>query len=361
MRSLSSRIGGVLSLNGPSGGGGAGPASGDGGLGSSAASKRHSVGVALTTYATLPSEPSPVEVTTRPKGVVTHVTVAPELEAEGEDDGDDDALEAAGGGDGASLKWQWQRRVYAWLQRKIRAINEEPVVYFAKDGHLPTLNKAVQYVRDNELSAHLWVVHVVDDRAAVLALKAEQDAAAGGGGADAADVSAASVAGATPPSTPPTLRISSSFHAPVSASDVNTVSSLLDRLPPPSPQVQAIIDNCALLDAVYPKLRIDCMVVRGTYFSPAVVRFLRSRLRVEPNMMFMAMPDVRFPHQFAALGGVRVITAPPRRRDREHGASQLLDVLRTATAHAAAASSHDDGRDGGMDGAGTGGEGTKVH
>jgi len=58
------------------------------------------------------------------------------------------------------------------IKARIRAINAVSTVYFAKDADLVTLNKAVLYVRDNEQSSRVCIVHFVDDRAAVADLEA---------------------------------------------------------------------------------------------------------------------------------------------------------------------------------------------
>ncbi|EQC26206.1 hypothetical protein SDRG_15943 [Saprolegnia diclina VS20] len=46
------------------------------------------------------------------------------------------------------------------IAKVIQAINLPPIFFFAKQPHLPTLNKAILYVRKNEQTAHLFIVHV---------------------------------------------------------------------------------------------------------------------------------------------------------------------------------------------------------
>jgi hypothetical protein len=52
------------------------------------------------------------------------------------------------------------------------------------------------------------------------------------------------------------------------------------------------------------------------------VRWVGAHLGIGANLMFMAMPDAFFPHRFAALGGLRVITraadADTRRARGDH-------------------------------------------
>ncbi|OQR90522.1 hypothetical protein THRCLA_09309 [Thraustotheca clavata] len=49
------------------------------------------------------------------------------------------------------------------VAKVIHAINMPPIFFFAKAPHLPTLNKAILYVRQNEQTSHLYIVHVGDD------------------------------------------------------------------------------------------------------------------------------------------------------------------------------------------------------
>jgi len=109
--------------------------------------------------------------------------------------------------------------------------------------------------------------------------------------------------------------------------DAAAAAALLARLPPPPLAVELLLGNVALLDAMYPKLRIDVLVVRGSYFCPGVVGLLGRHLGIAPNMMFLAMPDERFPHQFAAMGGVRVITRASKPAVRHAAAARLLGVM----------------------------------
>ena len=169
------------------------------------------------------------------------------------------------------------------LGESIHAINATPMVYFAKDGDLCTLNKAINYVRDNEQTSRLVVVHCVDDLEARRGILARGSS---GGGLGAA------------PSPP------------------DAAAALEASLPPLTLAQRALIANVALLDAVYPKLRVDCIIVRGSAFSLPVVRWVSRHLGIGTNFMFMAMPDEYFPHKFSGLGGLRIITRadPPALR-----------------------------------------------
>ncbi|MEZ4337828.1 MAG: APC family permease [Sandaracinaceae bacterium] len=60
------------------------------------------------------------------------------------------------------------------------------------------------------------------------------------------------------------------------------------------------------IDRLYPDLRIDFLMVKGT-FGPELIEQLSKRLNVPKNYMFIGTPSDRFPHRIEALGGVRLI------------------------------------------------------
>jgi amino acid transporter len=67
-----------------------------------------------------------------------------------------------------------------------------------------------------------------------------------------------------------------------------------------------LADQLALIDRLYPQLRIDFLAVRGD-FTPDLIEQLSRRLKVPKNYMFIGTPGDRFPHRIEKLGGVRVI------------------------------------------------------
>ena len=60
------------------------------------------------------------------------------------------------------------------------------------------------------------------------------------------------------------------------------------------------------IDKMYPNLRIDFLAVKGV-FGPDLIEKLSRRLKVPKNYMFIGTPGDKFPHEIAALGGVRLI------------------------------------------------------
>jgi amino acid transporter len=67
-----------------------------------------------------------------------------------------------------------------------------------------------------------------------------------------------------------------------------------------------LAEQLAVIDRLYPHLRIDFLAVKGK-FTPELIEQLSRRLHVPKNYMFIGTPGDRFPHRIEALGGVRVI------------------------------------------------------
>ena len=78
------------------------------------------------------------------------------------------------------------------------------------------------------------------------------------------------------------------------------------------------------------KLRIDCLIVRGSAFSQPVIRWVGEYLGIGTNMMFMAMPDAYFPHKFSSLGGLRIITRTDSSSVRERRQKHSRAVIQRA-------------------------------
>eukprot|EP01114_Cavostelium_apophysatum_P001607 TRINITY_DN11405_c0_g1_i1.p1 TRINITY_DN11405_c0_g1~~TRINITY_DN11405_c0_g1_i1.p1 ORF type:complete len:475 (-),score=126.58 TRINITY_DN11405_c0_g1_i1:55-1479(-) len=51
-------------------------------------------------------------------------------------------------------------RVSNWLERKIHQINSSKVIFFTRDDNIATINKAILYIRDNEQTNWILIVHV---------------------------------------------------------------------------------------------------------------------------------------------------------------------------------------------------------
>eukprot|EP00211_Chloroparvula_japonica_P004990 CAMPEP_0119148174 /NCGR_PEP_ID=MMETSP1310-20130426/41452_1 /TAXON_ID=464262 /ORGANISM="Genus nov. species nov., Strain RCC2339" /LENGTH=881 /DNA_ID=CAMNT_0007140197 /DNA_START=98 /DNA_END=2743 /DNA_ORIENTATION=+ len=126
----------------------------------------------------------------------------------------------------------------SWLKKKVFELRSQTVVFFAKRPNLESLNKAILYARENELTNSIKVVHF---------------------------------------------------------------------LPSLSSTPKAWQESIILLDRIYPKMKIDLVLVEGT-FSPRAVEKLSEILEVPSNFMFITSPSEDFQHNLKEFGGIRIIT-----------------------------------------------------
>ncbi|GMF39516.1 unnamed protein product [Phytophthora fragariaefolia] len=147
--------------------------------------------------------------------------------------------------------------------RTITAVLQEihlpPIVFFLKTPNLSVLNKAILYVRKNEQTHNLHVVHVSEDT------DLDEDSS-------------------------------------VEVTEADVQRRQLER-----ENVEDMREMTRVFDLTYPKLKIDFVHLCGSSFDAAFVHWLSEELRVPPNMMFIRQPGTKHIHQVAALG-VRVIT-----------------------------------------------------
>lgn len=124
-----------------------------------------------------------------------------------------------------------------WITEEIGRLWNQSVIYFVNHTNLSQLNRALQYIEENEEARCVRVVHV----------HAEED---------------------------------------------------------PTPHY--LIECVRLLDCVYPKMRLDCILVPGD-FGPALIEHLADSLDVPVNCMFINCPKAQFRYSLDQLRGVRVI------------------------------------------------------
>jgi len=70
---------------------------------------------------------------------------------------------------------------------------------------------------------------------------------------------------------------------------------------------KSLEQNIRILDQIYPKCRLDLVLVKGT-FSPDSVDYVSTALKVTKNFMFITCPGSHFPNNISDYGGVRVVT-----------------------------------------------------
>lgn len=251
---------------------------------------------------------------------------------------------------------RFEPRIVGSIRASLKAISETPLVYFAKRPDLPVLNKVILYVRENEQSDRLTIVHVREPRRRA----GSQPSTSSGSGSETGSHRAAALRQsmlegrasttlsinaphATSPGTPettlrhrgtwiqdalrrPVLAGASGTHHPTTPHSVASLHSPTHATAAESASMADLPDDILelayevqLLDAVYPKLRIDFLVVEGTTFGPEVIEWLADYLHVTTNLMFISCPDQEFRQQLSALKGVRVVTRPSRSVHEVHG------------------------------------------
>ncbi|KAG7380260.1 hypothetical protein PHYBOEH_011530 [Phytophthora boehmeriae] len=159
--------------------------------------------------------------------------------------------------DGARTGAKGGRTITAVLQE----IHLPAIIFFVKVANLSVLNKAILYVRKNEQTHNLHVVHVSEDTD----LDDDKDSS-----------------------------------AEVTEADVQ-------RRQVERENVEDLREMTRVFDMTYPKLKIDFIHVCGAHFDSALVHWLADELKVPPNMMFIRQPGTKNIHLVAALG-VRIIT-----------------------------------------------------
>lgn len=66
-------------------------------------------------------------------------------------------------------------------------------------------------------------------------------------------------------------------------------------------------ENLYILDHVYPKMKVDLLMIEADEFTPALVRYLSEELHIQPSFMFIRCPSDAFPCNIGEFEGVRTI------------------------------------------------------
>jgi len=143
-----------------------------------------------------------------------------------------------------------------WIMAKLKNLRNQGVCYFTKSASVSQINRALQYIEQNEEARWVKIIHVFPHE---------------------------------------------------------------DQIP------ENLLEYVQFLDCVYPKIRVDCILVRGE-FSPAIVHYISKRISVSVNSMFINCPKTDFKHSLDRMGGVRVILNSEK--------STLLENSRGISSHA---------------------------
>jgi len=132
------------------------------------------------------------------------------------------------------------------LSQAVQAVQDVPFVFFCKHDDVYMLNKAMLYIRDNEQTSKIIVVHCAGSK------ENENDS----------------------------RRIRE-----------NTSN---------------LTEHVKLVDLLYPRIKISLLIVRSE-FSPTLVEWLSQAINVPINAMFISCPDESFTMKISELRGMRII------------------------------------------------------
>lgn len=173
----------------------------------------------------------------------------------------------------------------------LKGMKQHTLVFFIKTSELHVLNKAILYCRNNELCDHLIIAHVHNSKEAGSALKLSFDYPR----------ESPSLAPSSPtPSPTSTDALAAHNHTstyPDDASSYGFDNQVIARLR----------ENLKVLDHVYPKTKIDLLIVEADEFSPRLVRQLSHDLQILPSFMFVRCPGSGLRYNLGEFGGVRTI------------------------------------------------------
>eukprot|EP01039_Chlorochromonas_danica_P009568 gene9568-10575_t len=221
---------------------------------------------------------------------------------------------------------RWVSRWLRYCLLRVEAIVAQPFAYLCKSADPIALHQALEYVVNNEVSNHIYVVHFVDDRAALCAhnqlmekldgmKKREEELTLHDG-----DIEMSSFTpGNSTTHSPDHVRemqgakwllakfTSSAENAKEESGDGDdktfTMQSAMSTLPA---QVTQLIRLVNIVDTLYTYKKVSCIVVRGMYFCPRAVLSVSEYLGIGSSNMIMGVPDTSFPFPIAELRGVRL-------------------------------------------------------
>lgn len=220
------------------------------------------------------------------------------------------------------------------------ACKNHTVVFFAKTSDIHVLNKAILYTRDNELCDRVIIIHVVTPNSELLSppssptTKTMMSHHKTDGTDDGDEVNPFSDGYnrlIVSEDNEIELTLKQKKTAETKLDDVSEAFDLseIDLEQKEQPQdeqdehvyhhgltsdmmstwntMQNFKENLALLDHVYPKMKLDLLLIHYQEFSPELVLKLSEDLNIKPSFMFIRCPNERFPYHLGQFEGVRTI------------------------------------------------------
>lgn len=200
------------------------------------------------------------------------------------------------------LRFHFERRLCSAL----KDMKKHTVLFFTKTSELHVLNKAILYARDNESCDHLIISHVFGSTpgtpgSCVISRNSSGIALYN---SDSPDVGTND---ATPAGQSSHISSSSSTSAVSALLDEASARDAIKSAATTKQIIQTLKENLKVLDHVYPKMRIDLLLVKADEFNPQLVEQLSLDLNILPSFMFIRCPGAEFKYGIGEFKGVRTI------------------------------------------------------
>lgn len=261
---------------------------------------------------------------------------------------------------------RWASRWLRYCLLQVEAIVAQPFAYLCKSPDPIALHQALEYIVNNEVSNHIYVIHFIDDRPALYAhnqlltkLTGEGDDLAKQSEPVAADEVDIEMSLQTDSSgdvaTKGAQWLTAKFTATEpsgedpAASNTFTVANTMPQLPTRAIQLIRLVN---IVDTLYTYKKVSCIVVRGMFFCPRAVATVSEYLKIGTSNMIMGtferglvlyahpktcvpviclylgVPDTSFPFPIAELHGVRLAVPDVKESLRTMTYRHLRAVMR---------------------------------
>lgn len=199
---------------------------------------------------------------------------------------------------------RWASRWLRYCLVQVEAMVAQPFAYLCKSPDPIALHQALEYIVNNEVSNHIYVIHFIDDRPALYAhnqllakLAGESDSTKQSEpvAADEVDIemslqmdysSDVETKGAQWLMAKFTATEPSDEHS--AASNAFTVTNTMSQLPTRAIQLIRLVN---IVDTLYTYKKVSCIVVRGMFFCPRAVATVSQYLNIGTSNMIMGTSE----------------------------------------------------------------------
>jgi hypothetical protein len=243
-----------------------------------------------------------------------------------------------------------------YVMKSLDVLVSTPFCYLAKKSDPISLQLAVHYIVNNELTNNIYILHFVDDRKIISAnLQYVKELTAHHQQQQSGLENISPMKGIVldllkkktvtrkkkpneeePYSFDLSYQLNNEQEEEEEEEDVIgveasfAVSSTFSTLPH---ETQELIHNVSILDAFYAYKKIHTVVVRGGFFSPSCLNVVAKYLNIHKNNMIMGVPDEKFPFPFARLNGCRIAVPDADAAIRDQSSAYLRKVIHEIDYH----------------------------